>query len=56
MRNQVSESERRRIMELAAEGHSLNKLGQLAGRDPKTVKTILENEKDPHLHRTNDSG
>lgn len=41
MRNQVSEHERRRIVELAAEGHSLNKIGLLVGRDPKTVKSAL---------------
>ena len=50
MRNQISEHERRRIVELAAAGQSLNKLGELTGRDPKTVKAVLENGCVARLH------
>lgn len=45
MRNQVGEQERRRIAELASGGLSLNKLGRLTGRDPKTVKAVLKRER-----------
>ncbi|GAA2966018.1 hypothetical protein GCM10010459_23060 [Microbacterium schleiferi] len=55
MRNHVSEHERRRIVKLATEGHSLNKLGKLTGRDPKTVKALLEDEEDTTVQQANSS-
>lgn len=41
MRNDVQPHEREQMAKLAEEGHSLNTIGRLVGRDPKTVKTVL---------------
>jgi hypothetical protein len=42
MRTTVRTEEQERMKELFAEGHSLNAIGRMVGRDPKTVRAVLD--------------
>lgn len=40
-RPNVQPAEVKRALELHAQGHSPNKIGELLGRDPKTIRSLL---------------
>jgi hypothetical protein len=41
MRTDIQDHERRSMLELFADGRSLNQIGRSTGRDPKTVRAVL---------------